>query len=537
VLRLRQIADSESYVASDYEAPMPNFRLFVAGMRRSLHCMPSRVRGLFSVALLVACCPRASQAAWPSDPTANLPICSAASDQVFPTVVPDGASGAIITWMDGNPSHPGLYAQRVNFAGATQWTSNGVALSPSASYDYYGAPAIPDGAGGAIATWMAYSPSKDDIYAQRINGAGVTQWTTNGVAICTGIGDHSDPVIASDGAGGAIIAWRDHRSTKYDIYAQRVNAAGVIQWTADGVSVCTSAGDHDAPDIVPDGVGGAVIVWVDHRGADGDIYAQRLNGSGAPLWAVDGVAVCTAAGFQLDPSLMVDGAGGAFVTWEDQRNGNYDVFVQRLNSAGSALWAGQGVAACLAAGNQVWPRMATDAAGGVILAWRDQRTATQEIYAQRLSGAGAAQWAANGVGVVVGGTSTSRAFPRLVPDGGGGAIIAWQDNNGGTNILAQRLSSSGTTNWASGGAAVSTASGEQTFLSHGGEALNFNSMIPDGTGGAIVVWEDTRNGPQDIYAQRIQHDGTLGGTAATISFTDVGAGLQGVYNSSVAWGD
>jgi len=45
--------------------------------------------------------------------------------------------------------------------------------------------------------------------------------------------------LTSDGAVGAIVTWLDYRSGDYGIYAQRVNASGAIQWSANGVpSAC-----------------------------------------------------------------------------------------------------------------------------------------------------------------------------------------------------------------------------------------------------------------------------------------------------------
>ena len=56
--------------------------------------------------------------------------------------------------------------------------------------------------------------------------------------------DQTNPEITSDGSGGAIITWQDHRSgCTDDIYAQRVDASGAPQWTADGVAICTAASD------------------------------------------------------------------------------------------------------------------------------------------------------------------------------------------------------------------------------------------------------------------------------------------------------
>ena len=44
------------------------------------------------------------------------------------------------------------------------------------------------------------------------------------------------------------------------------------------------------PEIVSDGLGGVIAAWQDSRGGSLDIYARRINGSGVPQWAANGVA-------------------------------------------------------------------------------------------------------------------------------------------------------------------------------------------------------------------------------------------------------
>jgi len=241
-----------------------------------------------------------------------------------------------------------------------------------------------DGAGGAIVTWEDYRSGNNDIYAQRVNAAGAVQWTTNGVALCTAAGDQEYPTIISDGAGGAIATWYDYRSgSNYDIYAQRVNASGAVQWTTDGVALCTAAGDQQYPAIVSDGAGGAIVTWEDYRsGSNYDIYAQRVNASGAVQWTTNGVALCTATGNQGVPKMTSDGAGGAIVTWPDGRNGNGDIYAQRVNAAGAVLWTANGVAICTAPGDQRSPTITSDGAGGAIIIWLDYRTGSYQLYAQ-----------------------------------------------------------------------------------------------------------------------------------------------------------
>src|SRR5207344_1673422 len=102
--------------------------------------------------------------------------------------------------------------------------------------------------------------------------------------------------------------WLDYRSglSTPDIYAQRVLASGVVDpaWPADGRAVCTANGEQQNPAIVPDGAGGAFVTWADLRDGISDIYAQRVLASGVvdPAWPADGLALCTASGPQAFPA-------------------------------------------------------------------------------------------------------------------------------------------------------------------------------------------------------------------------------------------
>ena len=89
------------------------------------------------------------------------------------------------------------------------------------------------------------------------------------------------PSIVSDGGGGAIITWVDFRSSpEINIYAQRVNAAGIVQWDTDGIAIATAAGFKDLPKIASDGEGGGIITWADGRSGSAGIYAQQINSNG-----------------------------------------------------------------------------------------------------------------------------------------------------------------------------------------------------------------------------------------------------------------
>ena len=135
-------------------------------------------------------------------------------------------------------------------------------------------------------------------------------------AISTAANNQLTPTIASDGSGGAIITWQDLRSGTADIYAQRINASGVVQWTADGVAISTAANSQSSPTIVSDGSGGAIITWNDFRNdvSNSDVYAQRINASGVVQWTADGVAITTERVHGIyPPQIVSDGSGGAII--------------------------------------------------------------------------------------------------------------------------------------------------------------------------------------------------------------------------------
>ena len=459
---------------------------------------------LLALALLL---PPPAAAAWPTNPTVNVPVCTAGGDQDYPTSVSDAAGGAIVTWVDYRNGSGDIYAQRISANGAPLWTTDGVALCTAAG-DQLSPAIVSDNAGGAIITWQDFRGGTGfDIYARKISAAGTVQWTADGVALCTAAGNQWNPTIVKDGGGGAIVAWQDQRSgANDDIYAQRILTGGTVNWTANGVTLCTATGEQSVPAIAADGVGGAIVTWDDYRNSDYDIYAQKIAAAGTVQWTANGVALCSATGGQYSPTIVADGTGGAIVTWFDQRSGNYDIYAQRILSGGAVNWTANGVALCTDTGEQYYPTLVATDAGGAIVTWFDSRSGNYDIYAQKISSAGAAQWLANGV--ALSSATGTQWYPSIVADGAGGAIVAWTDSRNATDdIYAQRISTGGTVQWAADGVALCSAAGWQEL----------GAIVTDGGAGAIATWVDGRSGDFDIYAQRVLASGALGGGSVDVS--------------------
>ena len=61
----------------------------------------------------------------------------------------------------------------------------------------------------------------------------------------------------------------------------------------DNYDTCAAEDPYDA---------GAITCYVDGRNGN-DIYAQRVDPNGTALWNPDGVAICTAEGYQQYPNI------------------------------------------------------------------------------------------------------------------------------------------------------------------------------------------------------------------------------------------
>lgn len=127
------------------------------------------------------------------------------------------------------------------------------------------------------------------------------------------------------------------------------SAPRVAAWPSDPrtpLRLCTQSGEQAVNAVVSDGSGGAFVAWHDGRSGGGSkhIYAQRVDALGAVLWAAEGTLVCNASSLQEKPVMLADGAGGVVIIWLDGRHGSHSVvYAQRLNGAGNAQWTTNGI--------------------------------------------------------------------------------------------------------------------------------------------------------------------------------------------------
>jgi hypothetical protein len=362
--------------------------------------------------------------------------------------------------------------------------------------------------------------------------------------------------VSPDGLGGYIVA--AVKGSGQDIYAERRDAAGNILWGLGGAGkpACTATGDQGFAletfgAVAPDGLGGCYIVWQDLRagGTEFDIYIQRLTASAGNVasgWDANGKQLSGLSGqtgSQTYASVIPDGSHGAIVVWQHvPTNGlNADIMAARVDSSGNLVtgWTtANGIPVCNASNDQVTPTIATDDSGGAIISWEDGRTS--DVYAMRMltTGSPDPRWTANGVPLT--GASLQQMEPETVADGYGGAIVAWTDNRNtmtDPDVYTQRISRDGQILWTIDGVPVSVAALDQAHP----------RIVSDNAGGAVICWDDFRNGAtdlDDVYAQRVWQGGSVLWTADGVQIGG-GSGNQnspaiasdGYGGAVIAWRD
>ena len=502
-------------------------------------------RLLFLTVALPALALRAHPAAAQWFPN-GVPVCVSCQPD-FAHVVPDALGGAYVAWRDGrdySTTGDDAYSQHVTGAGAVEpgWPALGfpVGVLPRSQVPFSIAV---DNLGGVIVAWEdlrngGTGGTSMDVYAQRIqsNGTLAAGWPISGTAVTRAPDFQSQPVVASDGTGGAFIAWYDWRNyltSDTDVYAQHLTESGSVStgWPDGGLSVCTAPSYQNPPSIVADGEGGTVMVWDDGRsGNRNDIYAQRLRPDGTipPGWVANGLPVVLD---RAKPQVAPDDAGGFYVgcsTIDPNTFSDAQYYVQRFQFSGtrSPGWPEGGVRVCVAPSYRDGLKVAPDGTGGLLLAWYDGRPNPSgiQIYAARVlaDGSPVPGWAADGVRVSDTTLPGNQFDPSIASDGQGGAYIAWEWEIGTRYIWVQHLTAAGTVapGWPRYGLRAADTFGQFDPV-----------VVSDGAGGAIVVWEERggTGGRRGLFAQRYLMDGVV---AAQVSLVTAKAEPQAVR---LAW--
>jgi hypothetical protein len=366
----------------------------------------------------------------------------------------DEAGGVYIVGdTEGSLAAPNMGARDVFIArhdstGNQVWARQIGSVASGSSLTEFGAAAMPDGAGGVIATgwtqghlagpgsWLG----SNDVYVVRYDANGnqlwLQQWGTNGSDVARG--------LTSDSAGGFFITGNTNRDLVAgsgpslggnDIFLARYDGNGLRHWI---VQIGTALDDIGRA-VIGDGSGG-VYMTGDTTGtlvtsAGGrDAFLARYDANGAQLW----IRQIGTSADDFGYALAQDSAGGVFITGITRgdlagpNQGDYDVYLARYDSAGNQLWVRQ-------FGTPVWDEafaIVADGAGGVFISGTTlgDLAATsaggRDIFLARYDGAGSRTW------IKQLGSAGDENARGLTSDGAGGVFVTGETfgDLGGSNL-------------------------------------------------------------------------------------------------------
>jgi hypothetical protein len=450
--------------------------------------------------------------AWSSDPTQNLVVADGASDQILPKLAATTGGGCYVSWFDGYGNGYDVRLQRLDGAGNEALPHNGVLVADRnfSSVTDFGLDT--DTAGNAIVAFPDDRFVGEQITAARIAPDGTLLWGANGVQLTNTTEFVASPAIAGTSDGGIVVAWTQESSARL----QKLDSDGNPLWGG-GLTFTPAAGSFSVCDLHD--AGSDVIVSFVHQtggfGSPRHLLAQKLDADGNLLWGASHVAVFDGGSLQMGnfPAFVPDELGGAVLFWYDASTLQLQCYAQHVRSNGTEAFPHNGTAVSTnTARVRVSPWAAFDPASGeTFVFWREQNSSQSQsgLYGQKLDAAGVRQWTNEGRTYIPLGADVIEDTHCLAM--AGGAFVAWNRSPGFGQDRLQALRVDAT-----GDVLVNTVEVSSTP-----SAKSRLFTVLDDAGFAILAWSDGRADDGDIYAQNVNPDGSLGGSATGIDAADV----------------
>lgn len=303
---------------------------------------------------------------------------SASASCRYPRVAYNPCSGEyIVVWEDHSGGDADIWGARVSADGYVQ-----VLFEVTAQVgldEREPRLAVDTCSGDFLVVWDEESAGGDTNIACQLydeNAAAVT----GVVLLCDNIANQQSADVAYNSDDGEyLVVWMDARNGDYDIYGRIVDSAGVP--VTSEIPVCDDPADQFFPSVAYSTYQNLyLVVWEDYRYGDSGIYARRVDHCGA-LLGYD-FPVFDDENNQCNPALAYNPTCCGFVVvWEDDYNGNWDIWGAALDSCGSPY--GDAVLISDYAVSNLRPAVAPNRRSGeFLITWHCNYTGDWDIYAQ-----------------------------------------------------------------------------------------------------------------------------------------------------------
>jgi hypothetical protein len=421
----------------------------------------------------------------------------------------------IVTWLDER-SGQNIFAQRFSADGIP--IGNNILVNDDTNNRRHFEPVIDvDTNGDFVIAWVdeRRNFSTWRLYLQRFNSEGQALGSNMPIDVNVfSLFNQRYPAVAYGDSGSIIVVWNESLDGTYnDIAMRRIDSDGI--YLGDVVQVNDDFSDitHQHAAIASNKNGEFVIAWHDYR-IDfnwGDIYYQRFDSDAVSQGVNKRVNDDPIGGFiiQRDPAIALNDSGKFVVCWADQRNGNYDIYAQRYDSDEQLLGNNFRVDDDPDSLDQSYPKVALKSDGSFLMTWDDKRN-EGDIYSQFFDSSGNI----SGINFIVNDDTTGiQAFPDMGIDENDRIVRVWQDyrNSFDTpDIYLQKSLANGTPD----GADIKIYDETWNSLQQKPKVKNFSN------GNRIIVWQDSRSGALDLYAQ--VYDSEINPVGANVKINTLG---------------
>jgi len=460
------------------------------------------------------------------DEISGLELVNENLSQMEARLTPDGAGGAIFTWVDerfGATPHNDLYAQRVNASGTKLWGDEGGIVISNAPFAQNGNLVRMLGEETVAILWFDYRNGSPGLYLQRLDLDGDILDADNGVEVVFGVdADAAAPRVVAADEDHYFVGWTDIRYTSLGTYAyaQKISYSdGAMLWGKNGINLTpdfpVSSTDTLVTNFldarfVSDGQGGMIAVWSDTR--DNPIpllYTQRIDNDGTPLWGGRGKLASYQDGSsyrdQQSPRLIETGDGGAIIVYHEY-DADYlqQVKVQRLDANGDYMWSGGSSAGVFVTSGFMDHFIETvnrfsDGSLLVVYSPQSEFPPTYDLYAVRVNLDGSIAWT-QPLPIC---TAPDIQFNAKSTPVEGGVVVFWEDQRRGNPILdiyGQLIHMDGTLAWAENGAVLVEADNGQDNIALASESHSATNFW--------AAWRDASDSfKTDIILARFDLDG------------------------------
>jgi len=300
------------------------------------------------------------------------------------------------------------------------------------------------------------------------------------------------------------------------------SSAVFAQWPDNpdsNMMICDRSGDQTIPKIAATSDGGCYVCWFDLSSGNYDVYMQRLNGEGQIQWAPGGMLISNQAQdtWLTDYDMTVDNNDYAVVVFNDLRaGGDWDMYAFRISPAGDFVWGDYGITLSDNVNFEADAVVAVTSFGNFVFAWQDEVS----VYLRKVDPLGADMWSPNTINLT---SFYGLGAPRIVPADDDGVIVSYMQGTGPNwwdphHLYTQKFDLLGVEQWPSGGVAINTAGGLAVYMDYG--------LTPDAHGGAYPYWYDDRDMTLNGYVQHILSDGTVAWTVDGVQVSMAATELQ-----------